>query len=428
MFTKSSNKTWPLGLLAVVISGYPLVSPLPLLFATESRNVSVLFRVISLLYCLAVGYHYLVRGRIRLGRFGKFYLLFWGMYSARLVFESINNPESLGRPVSEYYLFAFVITLIPSLVCYVELEAEEALVAGKSIWVMCSIATMGVVGAYLLGDRGQVEVGRFSLETLNPITVGHLGLTLFFMSATLYSRLSHRFRLVALGTATIGLAVMGAASSRGAFMSFLVVVGTFYAIMTFRIFAKRSLKAIIILSLSSIILLTLSVPVLRYIEDTYGFNSLTGLKAMGSVEDQSAQDRKSSYQGAWDQFLDSPLVGDALEEKTSKFYPHNNILEAFMATGIIGGTLMLFFYATAVINAIRLISSRSTHTWIGVVLLQYLVGTLFSGAIMLSDSLFCLMAVASASVGAAQFVSAPKQVERMRMGTVEVRPYLPARQ
>lgn len=408
---KASSKTWCLGLLAVAISGYPLVSPLPLLLSVESRTVSILFRVAALLYCLAVGYHYFVRRRISLGRFGKTYLLFWAMYSARLIYETIAEPESLGRPVYEYYLFAFFVTLIPSLTCYLRLNKEEALIAGKILWVMCVIASSGVVGIYLMGDVGQVELGRFSLETLNAITAGHLGLTLFFMSVTLYSLLSTRFRWLALVTAATGLALMGVSNSRGAFMSFLVVLGTFYVISAVRIFRTGALKTITILSLSSVAILTLSVPILRYTENSYGFSSLSGLELMGSADDQSAQYRKTSFQGAWDQFLESPVLGDALEEKTTKFYPHNNILEAFMTTGMVGGAILVFLYVVSFINAIRLIASRSTYTWIGVVLLQYLVGSLFSGAIWASDGLFCLMAVASASVGVAQRVQLPGAVQ-----------------
>lgn len=392
---------WYLGLLATVIAGYPLVSSLSPLLSIESRDVSILFRAVALLYSLAVGYHFFVKRRIRLGIFGSAFLFFWVMYSARLVFDTVVNPESLGRPIEEYYIFAFLVTLIPSLACYARLSAKEVLLAGKILWLMCLIAAGGVVATYLIiGGEGQSP--RFELETLNPISVGHLGVTLIIMSVTLFPLLSLRFRWVALGAIGGGLVLVGVAASRGPIVSFLVALGIFYVISVIHALRAQALRSMVALSLLGIVLFVLPVFLFGYIEDELGFGVLSRLEAASSGGDESTDLRKISFQGAWDQFLGSPILGDALEEKTTRFYPHNNILEAFMAAGILGGTMMVILYVISFVNAIRLIASRSAYTWIGVVLLQYLVGTQFSGAIWSSDALFCLMAVASVSVRAVQ--------------------------
>ena len=48
--------------------------------------------------------------------------------------------------------------------------------------------------------------------------------------------------------------------------------------------------------------------------------------------------------GAVNQFFESPVFGSFLEEKIFKEYPHNLLLESFMATGILGGLLFVIYY------------------------------------------------------------------------------------
>lgn len=401
---KPSGRWWYLGVLGVVLSGYPLVAPLPWLLAIEGREISIIFRASALVYFLAVGYYLVARGRIRLGMFGLGYLTFWCVYTARLIFEALTNSE-LQRPISEYFIFAYLVTLIPSLVCYVRFDRDEALAAGKIVWSMCFVAAGGVIAAYAAGAVENAGLTRFSLERLDPISVGHLGLTLFGVSVTLRSGLSRRVKWVALASAGIGLGLMGVAASRGPIVSFLVIAGILYLISVVGMFRTPAPKSIVAVAVISIVMVTAPIPILKYIEETHGFSVISRLNMTGSDDDHAFQIRMSLFRGAWDQFLESPVVGDGIEERATGFYPHNNVLEAFMATGVLGGSIIVMLYAVSFVNAVKLISSQSNHTWIGVVLLQYLVGTQFSGTLWFSDALFCLMAVAATSVRAARAVA-----------------------
>jgi O-antigen ligase len=161
---------------------------------------------------------------------------------------------------------------------------------------------------------------------------------------------------------------------------------------------KRNPLIAMIIPLILITTIMLAPFIFKYIEDTYGFTVLSGLEVIGSDDDQSGNIRKLLFQSAWEQFTNSPVIGDGLEEKSMRFYPHNNIIEAFMATGLLGGSIILTLYFLSIINSLKLIISNSEYTWVGLILLQYIVFTQFSGALWQSGALFSLMAIASVSI------------------------------
>lgn len=396
---KSLRTSWYLWLVGIVLAGYPLVSSLPLIFNVESRIISMSYRACALGYCLLLIGYYVKAGRLHFGWFGVAYLVFWTLYSLRLFFETSFNPYSLSQPVYVYYLFAFLVTLLPSLACFVRLQKWEVVSAARIAWCICFIAALLVNLTFWLGDSGMRELYRFSLETLNPISAGSLGATLALLSACFLRVPSWRSRAMGIIGFGAGLALLLMASSRGAIIAFSLALLVLVAAPLIRrrgVLSIRHLQALILLLFMSSIA---AIPLLQYVEDQYAFSTLSGLRRLGTADDMSGLIRQQSYSGAWEQFMESPLLGDALEERSTGFYPHNNILEAFMATGVIGGSLLLCLYLVSLVNFWRLIWYRNDYSWIGVIGLQLLILSLSSGVIWGSAALFCLMALASQSIG-----------------------------
>jgi O-antigen ligase len=114
----------------------------------------------------------------------------------------------------------------------------------------------------------------------------------------------------------------------------------------------------------------------------------TGLSA-----DNATLGRIIAFQGAFDQFLSSPLWGSSIEEKITGFYPHNVILEALMATGIVGGLPFIAFTLWALVCAWRLARNASRHLWIGILAAQYFFGSMLSGSIYTSNTMWVLAAL-----------------------------------
>ena len=395
---KSLRENWYLWIAAVATAGYPLISVLSVIFSIEGRGISIGYRACALLYVVSAGVYLLKQRRLSLGLFGVAYLIFWLMYSGRLVAETLFRFEDLSHPIADYYLFAFLVTLLPSLVCFVRLTRKEASFSGTALWALCFFASAGILATYFLIGSGGAMQFRFSLRTLNPISMGQIGATLALMSVFLIRSRERIVKTAAAFGGVVGLSILLVAASRGpiiAFLSVLMLI-VFAPIVNRRGNLSRShVKAAFLLIL---VLSTVAMPLIEYIESNSQFSIASRFRGLGSSSDESGMIRTQIFKGAWSQFIDNPLFGDALEERKIRTYPHNNILEAFLATGILGGSILLGLYVATLINCIRLIASRDSYAWIGAVTLQYLLISLSSGVIWGSSVLFCLMALASRNV------------------------------
>ncbi|MDH3589548.1 MAG: hypothetical protein OEQ74_09105, partial [Gammaproteobacteria bacterium] len=120
-----------------------------------------------------------------------------------------------------------------------------------------------------------------------------------------------------------------------------------------------------------------------FVEGQMGFSSVSrivGLIELGG-SDLTASIRLSLMRTAWAEFLSSPLVGSGLEGHRVGFYPHNAIVEAFMATGIVGGIALLAVLASAGLSAWRLLTQQAGSGWTALLCIQYIVAAQFSGAL-----------------------------------------------
>jgi O-antigen ligase len=109
------------------------------------------------------------------------------------------------------------------------------------------------------------------------------------------------------------------------------------------------------------------------------------------ARDRSASMRIELMTSAWHGFKAQPLFGSGFEERTSGYYPHNVVVEAFMATGMLGGVIFLLLIAMTLRAALRLMLARDSQSWLAVLCIQYLVAAQFSGALYASMPMWGLM-------------------------------------
>jgi O-antigen ligase len=74
-------------------------------------------------------------------------------------------------------------------------------------------------------------------------------------------------------------------------------------------------------------------------------------------------------------------------------YPHNSIVEAFMAIGTFGGAVFTMLMLFAIIRAIRLIKRDVVMAWVPICFFQYLIGAMFSGGLFSNPLLWGMMAI-----------------------------------
>jgi O-antigen ligase len=92
--------------------------------------------------------------------------------------------------------------------------------------------------------------------------------------------------------------------------------------------------------------------------------------------------REKLLKKGFDAFIDNPFFGKSMLFDKGLFkgsYPHNLIIEAFMATGLLGGLFFLFYIIKCFKISIKLIINNSQISWISLFFFQFLIFAMFSG-------------------------------------------------
>jgi hypothetical protein len=102
--------------------------------------------------------------------------------------------------------------------------------------------------------------------------------------------------------------------------------------------------------------------------------------AIADSSNLSDTERLGLWAGAWEQFIEHPILGSGLEEKTFRFYPHNMVLESLMATGVLGGALFIGIFLNGLIAALRSMRWPGAG-WIGLILVAQTANAVYTGSV-----------------------------------------------
>jgi len=381
-------------MLALNLAGFPLVAALSTGIGIVSTPLSMTMRTVIL--ALGLILILLAARRAHTAFFRGWYWLpllwFWTAYVLRLLDDTIFRASELSRPPQDYWIWAIGASLIPALALLTKARLDAYRQAYQLSLAMLSVAAILAVvlgGTVTVSQVSGVvyDTGRLHLESLNPISLGHLGVSLFLLSLWRFvspgeksTTLAHLLSLVG---AALGLYLTLAAASRGPIVALLGVL-LFYALVRHPRHAWKPLALLAAIALIGYI-------VALRLEGSGHFQPVTRIVGALSGGDVTVSGRGQAMAGALEQFARSPIVGDALEEQTTGFYPHNVIVESFMATGVMGGLPFLVLLYLAVMGAFRVIRSRSEHAWLGLLFMQYLIAAQFSGAIYGVTTMWALL-------------------------------------
>src|SRR5262245_24365315 len=381
---------WLLALLfALGLAGYPLVAPLPLILDVDSRVISVPYRGFFLgLALIVIAAAIQRRDSFYFGRFWWIFWLFWGIYITRLLADTIVSPLPLRLPVEEYYLQVFGLVLFPTIAFFAVLKPDECRLAIFATLIVSVLACLAnyylAIGALLSGS-----IYRLGTETLNPVSFGYLGAMVVLLASFALLRLplrGLRSKIFMLCLIPVGLLTVGLAGSLGPLAALVITILVLLA-YTLRQNTARHAAAL------TVFLVAFAWIALPHVVEM-GSGIVERVEATGSGADPSDEDRIWLWTGAWSSFLDHPVVGSGIEPHSLGFYPHNVVLEGFMATGILGGSLLLLMLLYVVKIAIGSLQSRSEYGWIGLLYMQQLIAAITSGAIYGSTGLWYTMAAA----------------------------------
>lgn len=358
--------------------GYQVLSFLIDFLGVPNRALTIPFRSVILLLSLNIILYKIFveheRFWLRSGSYWYFFLAFWALYIVRLILDTMIFPVPLKLPVEEYWLYAIGTCLIPTIAFLGHIDNRIQEKASHFVFaLMLLTCVLAFLYRHNLMEFG--GSGRLDLDYLNPITIGHAGTSLVIMSLffILKKKLSLRTILPYL-TLPLGFFIMGLASSRGPFLALIVVV-CFMMWTSFLRISKKRILALLIICLLGIPFLVEKI--------TVSESSMS--QRIGTIHEILSGEREEArsilWRDAWEQFLDNPLLGSSLDEKHSMTYPHNAIIESFMATGLFGGIAFASLVVLAFMKARMIIVNDLNKAWIPLLCVQSLAGAMFSGAL-----------------------------------------------
>lgn len=379
--------------LTLNVAGFLAVSYMPGVLNIEHRAATVPFRCVMLLLSLYAIYRMLALSHLRMAVSITTVLVtvFWVFYVMRFISDTLLFPVPIGSSPDDIAMFLFGMCLPTFTVFY--LFSEVDLYRKALVWSMLALGGCCAISMHQRNSRleklQEVSMGN---EVLNHIGYGHMGLTAMILGLFVLLRIGGVrrgwiIRLLGAVTVCLGAFTILAASSRGALVAALVLLP-----MVAYLGLRRGSRLITI-GICAALFLVLSATA------TYLARSGIDLRrALGSAESYSSAsagvyERQNMIRDAWHEYLDHPMLGSSIVERRSLFYPHNCVIEAFMATGTFGGTIFVLILLIAVYRAMRLTRINVAMSWISFCLLQTLIGAMFSGGLYANPLLWGMLGI-----------------------------------
>jgi O-antigen ligase len=371
-----------------------VVSYMPGALHIDHRIVTVPFRCLVLLLSLYATYRIFAVSHLRVVISATTFLVtaFWSFYIMRFISDTVLFPVPVGSSPSDMAMFLFGMSLPTFIVFY--LFSEIDLYRRALVWSMLALGACCAASMRRANTPEDNHQGRtMGNDILNHIGYGHMGLTAMILGLFVLLKIGRVrkgwvLRLLAAGTVCSGAFSILAAASRGALVAAVLLLPVVVYLGLRR--GSKPLTVGIFIGLFFVFSAGLAYLVQRGMDPT---------RALGSAQAYSASSegvyaRQNLARDAWREYLDHPILGSSLVERKALFYPHNCIVEAFMATGTFGGTVFVLILLVAVYRAIRLIKTNVAMSWVSLCLFQALIGAMFTGGLYGNPLLWGMLGIA----------------------------------
>jgi len=400
----------------VVVLGcfaYPIttVAMLQLGIPTETGNLLIRAATAAVyLYLLVAAALYGMRIPVRLLPL----LAFLGLYGIRLIADlNVSLVEMDGYSRGYVYAYFFGLTALPVLAVVAASRHLDIVRLHRWMLIALLLANLALVYQVLSGNvadlllllagRAQVQGADADTAVLSPLSYGVLGAALaaFALGRLCLMRGNGWPASAALLLChLLGLINMMLGASRGPFIGFslsMLVILLLLARPGPRGQSSHRLRGLLVLGLPIAALIVVATT-LSDLLPSFLFERLGQF-----FEDRNSGIREArdfAFQGAWSDFLGSPLIGRHFVGSFDNFYPHNIVLEVLMATGLVGavplavagGMLMRSMLRTA-------LAPQSSHALpVLLVGVCFLFSGMTSGSISASPEFWIFFALLSCMV------------------------------
>lgn len=381
----------------LLIVGFLFIGTVPKILGLSENSLAVQYRIVVLGLSL-----FFISSAIFTKRIYKInlkpallFFVFWVFYSIRVINDLYINPIGLFPETSpsEYLQFAFGVTLIPSISLLLIVQTYKIDITWILKWLyIVLLLTLSIA----LNFRAGSEIsGRSSGElNIGIILFGHYGATLAILSVyrlarektNLTSKVFYIFGFI------IGFVGIFVSASKGPFVALILVLVLFFILW------YGSVKSAFIIAFFAILLSLYYIEIVSFLNQYFNSNFLDRL--LYTVEVGEDEARGSLLSVAFNEFVENPFFGNAMliqKDGITGSYPHNIIVEAFMATGFFGGMVFVFFVIKCIKTTINIIPNHSAITWIALLFMQYFIFGMFSKNLYANDLfwMFSLLLIAT---------------------------------
>lgn len=370
--------------LVLSLVGYPLVAVVSQYLQIENRLVSIPFRALVLVLALVSIFVFATRRQKHpVDWFWIVWWAFWSLYLLRMFVDSIFNPDALKVPLWEYLFYGAGVSMLPALA--LAYRENGAVTDRARLWIVL-LGAFGLVAnlALIFYQRDFAALfdflgDRVETDTLNPIAIGHLGVTIIILALWSYlARRSGGFfgTLVLLVCCLIGIGGVVAGASRGPVLSLALVM----PLLLFGMGIRGLIFGVVAAVAGVVVLAQLG---------GVDFSALYLLDRLSAAAFEDSV-RSTLFAAGVDAIMSNPLGGGGTEPLET--YPHNLVLESFLVLGVTTGLSFCFLLAYSLFAGLRLLLLDRSRSWIVLLLIQYASAAMVSGSLYISSALWVLMA------------------------------------
>jgi O-antigen ligase len=371
-------------LFACQLFGFPLASVIPVFAGVDSKPISITYRVLIVSLTMVFVLRALRQGWALLkGPFATAALILAVLLLGRIAWDATMVSIPLDMPWADEWKYLFGVTVFPLMAFVVVPDAEgfEAL-RKAGVWIG-SITFFFVIAAVVYTLRSATSLGgRLQTDILNPISLAHMALScLILVNARAIAGIRRKSRSVGLllgrwlMTLLCILAVI-ASISKGPILALFVIIGL---AMLFRGRMDRSGRGLFTRLFFLVFAVSLGLGLLLLLDTYTPIQVVSRFQNAGS--DASTSTRLDLIEGALAQFEESPWVGSSFVEYSSRFYPHNVIVEAMMTNGVLGLMAITTMLFGCCYSVGRILWNFPRERWIALLFVQYFIDSMFSGSL-----------------------------------------------
>lgn len=313
-------------------------------------------------------------------------LTLMALLALRVAWDSSLSSLPLDFNWDELWLFMLGATFLPAAAFLARTDPEALELAQRWALRLGVLAGLSIAAAAVLALRDIVTFLRLDTGVLNPISIGHAGVSLFVLlllrpPVSADQSLTRRFRRAAgtgLGLLLAAILILASGSKGPIVAWFVVMLAWLFTLARASVLAGHSLRGVVLPMVVPLLLVMIVLAV----------NVVTPLpivdRFLNIAQDQSTSERVRLLTQALGQFEESPLVGSSVFEYESRLYPHNVIVEALMVGGLVMLVPLLMLLYENLRTAAGCLAHVCKERWLILLYLQYLVDAMFSGSLFLS--------------------------------------------